>query len=207
MLFLLTSAGIAMAGDDAKNKTDSNNSKITGLYDNVRILQEQINNLTLRLHRIVTVHGVEDRFTDMEDGTIQDNDSGLIWLKDANCFDTKNWSDAMAAAASLAHGQCGIRDDSVASDWRLPTKYERAAFYSPPPPHGFTEPALVNTAGDAQWSEGDAFNRVQSDQYWSKTEGEMTGDAWFAMLFDGAVYEIFKNWEHAYVWPVRHGIN
>jgi peptidoglycan hydrolase CwlO-like protein len=48
-LFFLISAGIAIAGDEAKNKTDNNNSKTTGLYDNVTILQEQINSLTERL--------------------------------------------------------------------------------------------------------------------------------------------------------------
>jgi len=95
VLFLLTSTGIAMAGDDAKNKTDSNNSKITGLYDNVRILQEQIDEIKQTLgkewpptqeqwdalhERIEKLEQIDfaNRFTDMGNGTIQDNDSGLI---------------------------------------------------------------------------------------------------------------------------------
>jgi hypothetical protein len=76
LLFFLTSIGIAK--DWPLAQEDLKNSKVTGLYDNVRILQEQINSLTERLGRIETLHGVEDRFTDMGDGTIQDNDSGLI---------------------------------------------------------------------------------------------------------------------------------
>ena len=31
------------------------------------------------------------RFTDNADGTITDNLTRLIWLKDANCFGTSNW--------------------------------------------------------------------------------------------------------------------
>jgi peptidoglycan hydrolase CwlO-like protein len=60
VLFFLTSTGIAMAGDDTKNKTDSNNSKTTGLYDNVTILQEQINSLTERIGRIETLHEISE---------------------------------------------------------------------------------------------------------------------------------------------------
>ena len=32
----------------------------------------------------------EPRFTDMRDGTVRDNDTGLIWLKDANAFGEMN---------------------------------------------------------------------------------------------------------------------
>ena len=95
VLFLLTSTGIAMAGDDSKNKTDSHNSKITDLYDNVRILQEQIDDMKRTLgrdwpitqeqsdalhERIEKLEQIDfaNRFTDMGNGTIQDNDSGLI---------------------------------------------------------------------------------------------------------------------------------
>jgi hypothetical protein len=58
-LFLLTSTGIALAVDDAivqkiqndaataKNKVNSKDGKITGLYDNVANLQEQIDNIQL----------------------------------------------------------------------------------------------------------------------------------------------------------------
>lgn len=201
MLFFLTSTGIAMAGDNAKNKTDSNNSKTTGLYDNVTILQEQINSLTERLNRIESLHDVGDRFTDMDDGTILDNDSGLIWLKDANCFGKKIWSDAMALAASLKDGQCGLNDGSAATDWRLPTINEWTRFVSWAV---YDTPALVNTVGDAKWSEGDAFNRVQSDVYWSMTEGGESDLVWWIFMKYGTEDQMLKNNPFgAYVWPVR----
>jgi hypothetical protein len=207
VLFLLTSTGIAMAGDDAKNKTDSNNSKTTGLYDNVRILQEQIDSLTERLGRIETLLGTWPRFADMSDGTIRDNPSGLIWLKDANCFGHLNWSDAMAAAASLKDGQCGLEDGSAATDWRLPTKDEWAAFFCPlEDPDCYDDPALVNRWGDEQWSEGDAFNRVQWElpDYWSSTDYGSNNAKWVADMGWGYMDFAIKSDTSCYVWPVRN---
>jgi Protein of unknown function (DUF1566) len=60
------------------------------------------------------------RFTDNNNGTITDNLTGLIWLKNANCFGQKMWGQALTDANALADGDCGLTDDSVASDWRLP---------------------------------------------------------------------------------------
>ncbi len=69
------------------------------------------------------------RFCDLQNGRVLDMDTGLIWLKDAFCFGTKTWSEAMQAAAALADGQCSLTDGSVAGDWRLPTKDEWEAFF------------------------------------------------------------------------------
>jgi len=139
------------------------------------------------------------RFTDMGDGTIRDNNTGLIWLKNASCFGTKNWDDAMGAAASLYDGadnDCGLSDGS-GRDWRLPTKAEWEAFYSTV----YDNPALVNTMGDAQWSEdGDAFTGVQSGFYWSSTEYDAS--AWGAYMYSGNIYSYTKG-NHFYIWLVR----
>jgi hypothetical protein len=211
VLFLLTSTGIAIAGDDAKNKTESNNSKATGLYDNVTILQEQINSLTERLGRIETLHEAGDRFTHMGDGTIRDNSSGLIWLKDANCGDfpytdaegRANWENATAASAALNHGTCGLTDGSEKGDWRLPTKAEWEAFMS----DVYEDPTLVNTVGDGQWAEGDAFTQVLFDRevYWSSTKNEIYESfAYTAFLRDGIISNT-STIIHVAIWPVRTG--
>jgi len=137
----------------------------------------------------------------MGDGTIRDNDTGLLWLKNANAFGYMNWSDAMDEAASLANGQYGLTDGSSAGDWRLPTKEEWEAFYSTV----YDNPALVNTVGDAQWSQGDAFTGVQSSLYWSGTT--YAGDtryAWYVYMDNGGVNDGSKDSSH-YVWPVRSG--
>ncbi len=101
------------------------------------------------------------RFSDMSDGTVKDNESGLIWLKDASCSELAetdvdgkaNWQTAKDAAAVLASGTCGLTDGSSASDWRLPTKEEWEAFVDT----NYLNPALSNTAGTAKWTEGNAF--------------------------------------------------
>jgi hypothetical protein len=209
VLFLLTSTGIAMAGDDAKNNADGNNSKTTGLYDNVTILQEQINSLTERIGRIETLHKIGDRFIDKGDGTVLDNDTGLIWLKDASCSELHgtssggmaNWSGAKSAAAALADGTCGLADGSTAGDWRLPDNAEWGWLFS----NYYEAPALANTVGDAQWSEGDAFTGVQSAYYWTINEIlDQTDSAWTANMYGGYLSSDFKTFTN-YVWPVRSG--
>jgi hypothetical protein len=104
------------------------------------------------------------RFCDMGDGTVLGIDTGLIWLKDANCFGDKTWDDAAAAAANLADGQCGLTVGSAADDWRLLTKEERRAFVDA----SYSNPALCNAAGTGKWSQGDAFDNVRSN-FWKRS--------------------------------------
>jgi hypothetical protein len=85
----------------------------------------------------------------MGDGTIRDNDSGLIWLKEASCPDLAGpggvgWYTAKDAAAALSDGTCGLTDGSEAGDWRLPSPAEWGAFMSTV----YDNPALINTRGD-----------------------------------------------------------
>src|SRR5207244_12730698 len=63
---------------------------------------------------------LDPRFTDNGDGTVKDNLTGLIWLKNANCFGFQTWTDALNASNTLASGACGLTDGSMAADWRLP---------------------------------------------------------------------------------------
>ena len=44
------------------------------------------------------------RFTDNNNGTVTDNLTGLIWMKNANAFGMKTWDDALNAANSLKSG-------------------------------------------------------------------------------------------------------
>src|SRR2546423_12445159 len=56
----------------------------------------------------------EPRFTDNQNGTITDNFTGLIWLKNANLFGEVNRDEAIEKAKSIASGSCGLSDDSKA---------------------------------------------------------------------------------------------
>ncbi len=153
------------------------------------------------LERLDALEGGTGRFTDMGDGTVRDNNTGLIWLKDADEMGTGNWDDANAAAATLSDGEHGLTDGSSDGDWRLPTKAEWEAFVVTG--EGYS-PALCNAAGTAQWTQGDAFNDVQSDLsdfYWSSTE-DGTSFAWWVYMFNGDVSVSVKG-NFFYVWPVR----
>src|SRR5713226_567436 len=61
------------------------------------------------------------RYVDCGNGTVTDTATGLIWLKQTNCFPAAAWDDAKKMAAGLKSGDCGLADGSSAGDWRLPT--------------------------------------------------------------------------------------
>ena len=140
------------------------------------------------------------RFTQLRDGTVRDNATGLIWLKDANCFGAMNWYDAMDAAANLADGPCGLSDGSVAGDWRLPSIEE----FNDLVDTNYTHPALCNASGLDHWSQGNAFNNVQSYHYWSSSAYEgSTTHVWGVFLSSGHGNNFPKSHDYLYVWPVR----
>ena len=162
------------------------------------------------------------RYSDLGDGTVLDNNTGLLWLKDASCGDlagtnadgTGDWTVALAAAAALAEGTCGLTDGSAPGDWRLPTISElcSAGEIQQVCPAANVRESLVNSAiasspkvanaqGSGAWSEGDAFVGVQNSAYWSATEINAT-DAWDVFLFGGNVFVAGKVLED-FVWPVR----
>ncbi len=69
----------------------------------------------------------------------------------------------------------------------------------------YTNPAVGNTAGDGQWSNGDPFIALWTGSgYWSSTEN--TGDptkSWYVEMYDGSIYPVDKSVDSALVWPVR----
>jgi hypothetical protein len=146
---------------------------------------------------------------------VTDTVTGLIWLKDANCFGTKTYSAANQAAAGLADGQCGLTDGSSAGDWRLPTKAEWEATVAravalgcrdgASPPKNY--PSLTNDPGTACLSAGPtSFAGVQL-VYWSSSAFESfpTLDAWVMGLRLGGFLGDLRYLPDTFVWPVRGG--
>lgn len=88
----------------------------------------------------------------------------------------------MSRAKSLAHGQCGLNDNSKPGDWRLPTIDELRDIYS---------------------AKGQ-FNAVQAGFYWSSSTYAGTTGAWFADMGDGHV-DVGGKGGGGFVWPVRAG--
>lgn len=140
------------------------------------------------------------RFTDDGDGTVRDNLTGLIWLKNALCFGGRGWALAVSAANALASGQCALADGSVAGDWRLPNVREIHSLID----FGFFGLALSNTAGTDQWTDGDVFVSVRSSEYWSSTTyaGSPEDAAWSVDLGSGNA-TVHPKVDGGLVWPVR----
>jgi hypothetical protein len=139
------------------------------------------------------------RFVDNQNGTVTDRLTGLVWLKDANCFGPRDWSAAMAAANSLVSGSCGLTDGSVPGDWRMPNIKELESLVH----WAFANPTLSNAAGLARWREGDAFSRVQSAAYWSSTShSQIPISAWHLRMSNSSVGIVIKD-ALGYTWPVR----
>jgi hypothetical protein len=132
------------------------------------------------------------RFTDNLNGTITDNLTGLIWLKNANCFGVSSWNQALLDCGGLASGSCGLTDGSIPGDWRLSNLDEFLSLVD----RSQTSPALPS---------GNPFTDVQTSIYWSSTTSAASTDsAWYVFLEDG--YTDFNDKDTGnYVWPVRGG--
>lgn len=137
------------------------------------------------------------RFADNKDGTFTDNLTGLIWLKNANCFGMMSWKNAITAAKGLKDGVCGpdpagiLGDRSSAGDWRLPTMYELCTLID----FSRRDPALPD---------GHFFLNIPSGYHWSATTLDGCSEmAWIVYIESGTTcYDDIKN--HAgYVLPVR----
>ena len=134
---------------------------------------------------------IADPFTDNGDGTVTDNLTGLIWLKDATCFGTRTWLTALSDANTLNSGECGLTDSSAEGDWRLPNINELRSLVDP----GRRNPALPANH---------PFTGVVS-QAWYWSSSSRVGQpikAWRFYASDGHPYYQDKD-SSSYVWPVR----
>src|SRR5215211_3607778 len=67
------------------------------------------------------------RYVNNGNGTVTDNQTRLVWLKNPGCFSFMLWDDAKLAAANLKSGDCALTDGSKAGSWRLATASEWTA--------------------------------------------------------------------------------
>jgi len=141
------------------------------------------------------------RFKDNGNGTVTDRLTGLLWMKNANCFGSRDWSAAITDCNALADGTCGLTDGSATGDWRLANIKELQSLVH----YGVWSPALPDTEGTGKWAEGDPFTGVLSAFYWSSTtNGIYTTDAWLVNFGSGGVFG-FEKIGGYYVWCVRGG--
>ena len=143
------------------------------------------------------------RFIDNSNGTVTDNLTGLIWLKNANCAatlggvvktTTLTWLNAITWSNNLKgdNTACTLNDGSVVGDWRLPNSNELESLvdaqkYNPSLPTGHP------------------FSNVQANDYWSSSSyARNTSYAWYVGMSDGYMINYGKT-NNYYVWPVRAG--
>jgi len=128
----------------------------------------------------------DNRYVDCRNGTITDTVTGLIWLKQADCLEAKDYAAANRVAATLQERRCGLRDGSSKGDWRLPTEAEWRTTLSP-----------------LSGLESTLFTGVQAALYWSSsTNADRPDTAWAADFQAGTVLTETKSSVH-YGWPVR----
>lgn len=142
------------------------------------------------------------RFTDNGNGTVTDQATGLVWLRNANAYGTRVWTDAMADCAALQTGVNGLTDGSAPGDWRLPNVLELQSLLA----YQYLTPALTDGTGTNQWTEAAGpFTAVQSAEYWSSSvAAATTARRWFVRFIEGYV-TYTQTYNLYYVWPVRGG--
>ena len=89
------------------------------------------------------------RFTNNGNGTVTDNLTDLVWLRDAGCMGLKTWDAALTSVKSLQDGQCNISDGSSAGQWKLPNVKELLSLADlsiPPPPVQAGTPYWTSTS-------------------------------------------------------------
>ena len=134
------------------------------------------------------------RFTDNGNGTVKDNLTGLIWLKNSNCFGARTWDQALTDANGLASPSCGLSDGSLAGHWRLPNVRELLSLID----FAAFSPAIPS---------GTPFAGVQpSVRYWSSTVvANNTPNAWDIDFDIGTVNRNQAKTNTYFVWPVSGG--
>ena len=146
------------------------------------------------------------RLTDNLNGTVTDNLTGLVWLKNANCLTGKKTrAEAINFAKILYDGlglpfamlDCGLSDGSTAGQWRVPNRFE-------------LESLLDLSRYNPALPLGHPFTNVQNNYYWTSSFFAWTADlgvGWGVQMGHGMVDP--RDWENeedqCYVWLVRDG--
>ena len=132
----------------------------------------------------------DPRLEDNDDGTVTDNLTGFLWLKDASCFVTRTWASALSQCNTLNNGECGLTDGSVEGDWRLPNRFELESVLD----MGESLPALPS---------GHPFSDVVSGWYWSSTTYDGVKSFGWSINMAGCQCNRETKTKENYVWCVR----
>jgi len=138
----------------------------------------------------------EPRFTDNADGTVTDNLTGLMWLKDGNCLSKKRWKDSFSMITDFNNNPKNYNCLGYAvnySDWRLLNINELESVIN------------YGVSDSATWLNAGGFIDVKNVYYWASTTFNVTtSKAWLVRMSDGYKLQVSKANSY-FVWPVRSG--
>lgn len=161
----------------------------------------------------LTCKTVSDRFVDCSNGTVTDNESGLVWTKNASCWGTSTyftWDEASIEVLNLADGYCGLTDGSSPGEWRLPTKaeWERMVAAAVALPLN-CDPTITNDAGTDCWDAGpSSFTNIvgfEFGYYWSATTDSADYTKAFSLTMINGMMIPYAKTSVALAWAVRGG--
>jgi hypothetical protein len=133
------------------------------------------------------------RFVDNGDGTVNDNLTGLTWMKDAGSIGASYWGNAVQTCSALASGSYGLSDGSIAGDWRLPNVRELNSLID----YGHYNYALPD---------GHLFINVMYNYWSSTTYAGNLGYALYLNPINGLMSFANKTGSNVYVLCVRNGL-
>lgn len=134
------------------------------------------------------------RFTDHGDGTVIDNLTGLMWLKDGSCLGKHNWSDAVLMVGLLNNKFEKIDCEEYSADynnWQLPGVNIFKSLVK----------GLKKTP--AQWLNSQGVIKVAPLDYWSVTQNPLNLYHAWAMNFGKGEERNYPKTFEFFVWPVR----
>lgn len=127
----------------------------------------------------------EPRFIVNEDGTISDSLTGLVWLKDGNCFGDSPWPTVLQSISDFNKGDIscpGIK--TKYDDWFVPNLNQLASLID----------FQASVTGDALRLVG--FNEVQNGAYWASTPSKNQQNAWTVDFANGSILAVSKLERH-----------
>ncbi|MDR4504748.1 MAG: DUF1566 domain-containing protein [Candidatus Scalindua sp.] len=130
------------------------------------------------------------RFKDHEDGTVTDNLTGLMWLKDGSCLGLRNWEDAFNAIEVLNKLPDNYRCSEYSAtynDWRLPNVNELVSLL---------------TTDDLKWLHSNGFVNVREGYISSTTVAHNPTRVW-SIQPSGIMHPFSKQMTTYGAWAVR----
>lgn len=134
----------------------------------------------------------DPRFTDNNNGTVTDNLTGLMWVKDAVAAGSLTWQKALEHVTSM-NGADGGHGALGHNDWRLPNRNELNSLIN------------LQQPSSSIWlnSPKGTFSGVEAGNYWSSSsDANNTDKAWAVGMSSGDIYSSSKL-NSNFVWPVR----